>query len=243
MRRRAPKADRGSRWPREILRRVRWLCPALGLICGGCLRATAFECDADDQCVRNDQAGRCEDQGVCSYLDPACPSGRSYSPNAGALAGECLSAQDTEQSTDEGTTSMTICGGASTTDDGCTDCIAFEVDARAFLACASPLTFSTADAACATHGLRLASIHSDAENEAVGEVIPWPDTYWIGLSDRDLEQQWQWVDGSMVDYFGWGPGEPDDVDSVEDCVAITSPGTWSMQRCGLPNAYVCAAAP
>lgn len=236
----APSAERRSRRPREGERRLPW-CMLLGLVCGGCLRATAFECEGDDECVRNDQQGRCESQGVCSYLDPTCDSGRAYSPNAGALAGECLPAEtSTAPSTDDGSTSMATCGGPSATDDGCADCVAFEIGPRSFLACPEPLTFSAADAACAGRGLVLASIHSDLENGAVGEVIPWPDAYWIGLDDRDLEQQWQWADGSPVDYFAWGPGEPDDIDSVEDCVSITNPGAWSVQRCGLPNAYVCA---
>ncbi len=238
----APSADRPGRLRRKV-RRAGWTCLLIGLACGGCLRATAFECDDDQQCVRDGDEGRCEDLGVCSYPDSECDGGRAYSPNAGSLAGQCLPVEASTDMATSGSTSSSAptCDDAAT--DGCMRCTSFDVDAREFVACAEPRTFSDAEAACSARGLALASVHSPAESDAIGKQIAWPDAYWIGLSDRELEAEWAWVDGSTVDYLAWAPGEPDDIDSDEDCVSTVSPGAWAVQRCGLPNGYVCATPP
>lgn len=54
----------------------------------------AFECTRSDQCTAGDGAGRCEDSGLCSFPDAACPSGRRYGEHGGELSGLCVPAQD-----------------------------------------------------------------------------------------------------------------------------------------------------
>ncbi|XP_033481264.2 asialoglycoprotein receptor 2-like isoform X1 [Epinephelus lanceolatus] len=42
---------------------------------------------------------------------------------------------------------------------------------------------------------------------------------WVGMTDREKEGTWIWVDGTPVDKDGlnWAPGQPDDAFGGEDC--------------------------
>ncbi|XP_066268489.1 collagen alpha-1(I) chain-like [Branchiostoma lanceolatum] len=43
--------------------------------------------------------------------------------------------------------------------------------------------------------------------------------YWIGLHDRHKEGKFEWIDGSALGKYSlWGPGQPDNRNSNEDCV-------------------------
>jgi len=66
---------------------------------------------------------------------------------------------------------------------------------------ASPLNFTAAEVDCASRGMSLASIHSDAENEWVSRVCH--ADCWIGFSDAANETAWKWTDGSAVNYANW----------------------------------------
>lgn len=58
----------------------------IALMSVSCLRDTEFRCLNDAQCGAD---GNCESIGYCSVPDEACPSGRSFSVSAGALARKC----------------------------------------------------------------------------------------------------------------------------------------------------------
>jgi len=42
-------------------------------------------------------------------------------------------------------------------------------------------------------------------------------SYWVGISDREVEGQWRAFDGSMVERLPWQEHEPNDWGSGEDC--------------------------
>uniref|UniRef100_A0A914ECJ5 C-type lectin domain-containing protein n=1 Tax=Acrobeloides nanus TaxID=290746 RepID=A0A914ECJ5_9BILA len=71
-------------------------------------------------------------------------------------------------------------------------------------------------ALCESLNATLTSIHSQAEMDwIIGLTLPLPDNkpfyaYWIGLYDRNMSYNWQWLDGTPVNYFHWNPNEPDD---------------------------------
>lgn len=60
---------------------------------GGCHRA--FTCADATQCSHGGVAGRCEDDGYCSFPDPDCASGRRYGDHAAqSLVGVCVAADE-----------------------------------------------------------------------------------------------------------------------------------------------------
>jgi len=68
---------------------------ALGVLAGiavglACRSSQVFECRADGECVIDAIRGRCEFEGVCSFPDGGCPSGRRFGELSGEVAGECV---------------------------------------------------------------------------------------------------------------------------------------------------------
>ncbi|XP_066472848.1 CD209 antigen-like protein C [Tiliqua scincoides] len=65
-------------------------------------------------------------------------------------------------------------------------------------------------------------------------------TYWIGLSDRQTENKFFWVDGSSPTYTHWNPREPNNADRGEDCVEMVTTGWWNDRECGgTTNGWIC----
>ncbi|MEM6989448.1 MAG: C-type lectin domain-containing protein [Myxococcota bacterium] len=226
-----------------------------------CIAVDGFECADDRNCVRGGVEGVCEPLGVCSYPADDCPSGSRYSPNAGTLASTCVeptqagvassstTADDAGASTDVAASTDTQGSGVDTSPagcplqtSGCEGCDVVQSGGRTFAVCGETLSWAEARDRCATEGVTLASVHDDAEQAALAEATPFPDLFWLGLSDRDVEGQWAWVDLSPDDFFAWAPGQPDDADTMEDCVA-TGPDGWATLRCEIPAGFVCAGAP
>lgn len=85
---------------------VLWLGSAALSWLAGCTTTDAFTCNADEQCVSDGEAGRCEAEGVCSFPDTSCPSGHRYGLLAGELAGECVGGGSTDVGTGIGSTSI-----------------------------------------------------------------------------------------------------------------------------------------
>ena len=53
---------------------------------------------------------------------------------------------------------------------------------------------------------------------------------------------WEWVDGTAVDYFNWNEGEPNNNDDLPYCAEIYKDwGTWNDLVCNLYNGYICKA--
>ena len=54
-----------------------------------CLPEGRFPCERDEQCDAPGRIGHCEADGLCSFDDDACESGRRYGDLAGAQSGAC----------------------------------------------------------------------------------------------------------------------------------------------------------
>lgn len=51
-------------------------------------------------------------------------------------------------------------------------------------------------------------------------TLSW-DGFWIGLNDRQIDNRFQWTDGSTVTYTNWNTNEPNNYfNRNEDCVEI-----------------------
>ena len=108
--------------------------------------------------------------------------------------------------------------------------------------CTDPLSWVGARNACRELNSDLAVLQDAAEAEWLFErahAVERRD-YWFGLSDRDVEDTFVWVDGTEAEYTNWGGGEPSDSGSGEDCVHFWGEaGRWNDLPCAVRLAYIC----
>jgi hypothetical protein len=107
-------------------------------------------------------------------------------------------------------------------------------DTSAWLLDASAeLPWEEAQLACLELGWQLATPADDEQQEGLWRYAqPLEHVFWLGLSDREVEGQWVWIDGADVAYGNWDYGEPNDYGYYgEDCAAIRGTGAWDDRHC------------
>ncbi|XP_038058691.1 echinoidin-like [Patiria miniata] len=92
----------------------------------------------------------------------------------------------------------------------------------------------------------LASIHSQEEDEFIKDYARSASghadssSYWIGYSDIEREDQFQWSDGSDVSYKGWEPREPNSHGGThESCAECRHASGWNDICCIRERHSVC----
>ncbi|XP_053474891.1 CD209 antigen-like protein E [Ictalurus furcatus] len=94
---------------------------------------------------------------------------------------------------------------------------------------------------CRERGADLVIINNKEEQEFISKILR--RNSWIGLSDRDTEGKWKWVDGTPLNTGFWGKGEPNSYAGDEDCVVIhdhTDPvWNWSDYPCHYQIIWIC----
>lgn len=96
---------------------------------------------------------------------------------------------------------------------------------------------------CASTGAYLVQIDTRDENEWIKETLQPPlngsetcsnmfccDS-WIGASDQDKEDVFQWTNKENVVFSNWISGQPDNYGGGEDCVALCLNGQWNDYPC------------
>ncbi|XP_041483073.1 echinoidin-like [Lytechinus variegatus] len=75
----------------------------------------------------------------------------------------------------------------------------------------------------------LVSIHSQEEQNFISTVFTTsrkketaPTAMWLGLHDISTEGEFEWTDGTPMDFTKWSPGQPDDYRTREDCGQMRS---------------------
>jgi cysteine-rich repeat protein len=97
--------------------------------------------------------------------------------------------------------------------------------------------YSDALARCDAEGGHLVTIGDAAEQAFVAPLVT-GDT-WIGMDDRAQEGSFRWVIGEPVGYTNFSPGEPNDFQMAEDCVAMIGDGHWNDDACSKLYPFVC----
>ncbi|KAK3507559.1 hypothetical protein QTP70_028456 [Hemibagrus guttatus] len=97
---------------------------------------------------------------------------------------------------------------------------------------------------CRKKGADLVIINSREEQEFINENFGGTEA-WIGLTDRDTEGEFKWVDDSPLTTKFWWDREPNDYDNKEDCAitgfskAKSNMSSWADFPCDHPVVGIC----
>ncbi|XP_046698947.1 CD209 antigen-like protein E [Silurus meridionalis] len=94
---------------------------------------------------------------------------------------------------------------------------------------------------CRDEGADLMIINSREEQEFISKHISSNSGVWIGLSDKDKEGEWKWVDASPLTFKDWGQGEPGGKEK-ENCGEIYKSSNsiiWNDKNCSEKLNWIC----
>ena len=101
-----------------------------------------------------------------------------------------------------------------------------------------PANYLIALTSCVSMGATLASIQSQAEQEAVHAMTNTTGA-WIGLTDFLDEEVFSWVDGAELGFTNWVEGHHDNGEKGAHCVLMRGDGGWDDVACKRMEAFVC----
>ncbi|XP_068093335.1 collectin-12 isoform X2 [Hyperolius riggenbachi] len=103
--------------------------------------------------------------------------------------------------------------------------------------------FDDAKLFCEEKGSMLVVIDTKDEQQFIKKQTNGRGNFWIGLTDKEEENVWKWMDGSMPSFTNWKPGQPDnwtpESGPGEDCAGLIYSGLWNDFHCEDFNNFIC----
>lgn len=134
------------------------------------------------------------------------------------------------------------CDGVAWNDEVCPCDFVTATDDALFMGCREFADFDRSREFCQDAGMDLAIVRRAAHAEVVLDITQSMQrgAAWIGLSDREDEGRWMWVDGTGLDYENWDRNQPDNWGRGEDCAQVTPwTGGWNDIDCDSRTVFVC----
>ncbi|XP_037613148.1 LOW QUALITY PROTEIN: collectin-12-like [Sebastes umbrosus] len=104
-------------------------------------------------------------------------------------------------------------------------------------------SFDEAKATCESSSASLLIISDMEEQKWLKKHTVGKGYFWMGLTDREEENVWRWLDGTEPAFTKWKPGQPDDWghghEIGEDCAGLIHEGLWNDFFCEDLISYIC----
>ncbi|XP_061587429.1 collectin-12-like [Cololabis saira] len=105
------------------------------------------------------------------------------------------------------------------------------------------LNFDEAKLFCTNVSSHMLIINDNEEQEYVRKAITGKGYFWLGLTDREKENIWKWVDGTIPTFKKWKPGQPDNWthghQDGEDCAGLIHNASWNDFYCTDRIGFIC----
>uniref|UniRef100_A0A673X610 Collectin-12 n=1 Tax=Salmo trutta TaxID=8032 RepID=A0A673X610_SALTR len=97
------------------------------------------------------------------------------------------------------------------------------------------LNFDEAHDFCSNMTSSMIIVRDLEEQQWVRKQIAGKGYFWLGLTDREDENVWKWVDGTLPVFTKWKPGQPDNWshghEEGEDCAGLIHEANWNDFFC------------
>ncbi|KAK3611692.1 hypothetical protein CHS0354_034357 [Potamilus streckersoni] len=101
-------------------------------------------------------------------------------------------------------------------------------------------TFKEAETHCNSLKASVSTAKTKDENDFIGALVAPGKDIWVGLSDAEKEGVWKWIDSTLVTWFNWQPGQPDNWNNEEDhAIMIYKDKKWNDIRETTQYRFVC----
>ncbi|GAA6235976.1 collectin-12-like [Lates japonicus] len=111
---------------------------------------------------------------------------------------------------------------------------------------AQRLNFDEANQFCTNMSSHMLIINNNEEQQYVRSAIAGKGYFWLGLTDREEENIWKWVDGTIPVFKKWKPGQPDNWthghEDGEDCAGLIHNANWNDFYCTDRIGFICECA-
>ncbi|MDX1684359.1 MAG: HYR domain-containing protein [Saprospiraceae bacterium] len=99
-------------------------------------------------------------------------------------------------------------------------------------------TWPDAQRHCTQIGGHLGVMNDKEENSFVASKLI-ARTGYIGLTDKEEEGQFEWVNGDPVTFTNWEAGQPDNLNGLQDYVEMAPSGLWNDEYADIRNEFIC----